>query len=349
MESFPACTEDLRDLKSDDDFDFVFVSLSEHEKEVENLITDDEGDDGDSYDRCEDVYSLFSTNEGEDGDQKLSTSFKISSPTVLKDSILTVPSGMMKNLDEAHAAAKLTRIADIEKKELYESQMDEILLTSEKAEENSNSLSNVGAVESSSFSAGSLETLIINEIPSRSSRGEIFAPTVIDVNTKKLDSPLIDTVPRSLHSRITEKIVEQEENEHSVGSSNSIAASSCMSSRNEKGNKISINSISVSRTSNKKRRKKLRLLKKAQAAATAAQKISERYHNEASLPISSCSVIKLSSTNKQRSNSKKQVTPVRCSSKKVANIAVTCAMASMSNYRKELVSQGKQQYTGSCD
>ena len=96
---------------SNDDFvfDFVFV-----EREFKGRSTDEEDDDDDSYDYCEDVCIILSNNndnsDEENGDDD------VTSPTTmnLKDSVLTVPSVLLKDLDEAHEAAKLTLMTDTE-------------------------------------------------------------------------------------------------------------------------------------------------------------------------------------------------------------------------------------------
>jgi hypothetical protein len=70
-------------------------------------IRDDLSDD-DSYDYCEDVYSLHSTG------QTMSTGAEATDNLLHKDMVLTVPSVLMQNLDEAHAAAELAQIPDLE-------------------------------------------------------------------------------------------------------------------------------------------------------------------------------------------------------------------------------------------
>lgn len=87
--------------------------------------------------------------------------------------------------------------------------------------------------------------------------------------------------------------------------------------------------VSISRTSNKKRRKKLKLLKKAQAA--------DKFQQQAALLNMTGGKI----NKKLIKQSKKQQTPSRVTSKKVANVAVSCALETMSSYRKELAVQAK--------
>ena len=80
----------------------------------------------------------------------------------------------------------------------------------------------------------------------------------------------------------------------------------------------------LSRASNKKRRKQLKLVKKAQAAASAAQALSARAAANAK-------------TNKGKKVAASPVSSSSLGSRKVANIAVTCALETMASYRKEVL------------
>jgi len=62
----------------------------------------DNGDDDASYDYCDDICT-----HGEDDDDDDSVATLESEPAPKDDFFLSVPSGLMKDLDEAHAAAKL--------------------------------------------------------------------------------------------------------------------------------------------------------------------------------------------------------------------------------------------------
>jgi hypothetical protein len=91
--------------------------------------------------------------------------------------------------------------------------------------------------------------------------------------------------------------------------------------------KSSVSATSVttlSRASNKKRRKQLKLVKKAQAAASAAQALSARAAANAK-------------TNKGKKVAASPVSSSSLGSRKVANIAVTCALETMASYRKEVL------------
>ena len=94
----------------DDDFDFVLVDHQEGHLDDENS----DGDDDDSYDYCDDCSMLSSGSEQQmEHEDELSGSLEISSPAMgMKDSILTVPDMLMRDLDEAHAAAKLVKMDD---------------------------------------------------------------------------------------------------------------------------------------------------------------------------------------------------------------------------------------------
>lgn len=87
--------------------------------------------------------------------------------------------------------------------------------------------------------------------------------------------------------------------------------------------------VSISRASNKKRRKRLKLLKKAQAA--------EKFQQQAAFanlspPLEGKNLKKIL----KHSKNQHHATPSRLASKKVANIAVSCAIDSISSYREEL-------------
>jgi hypothetical protein len=85
--------------------DFVLV---QHANQMSFDLKDD---DDDSYDYCEDVYSLVST------EQTLSVCNEdIELPDLKEDMILTVPSMLLKELDEAHEAAKLAHLVDSEQR-----------------------------------------------------------------------------------------------------------------------------------------------------------------------------------------------------------------------------------------
>lgn len=74
---------------------------------------DNENDDDDSYDYCEDAFSHGSA-DADDQDDDHSVDLTVGSESGdAKDSIvITVPSVLMKDLDDAHAAAELARASD---------------------------------------------------------------------------------------------------------------------------------------------------------------------------------------------------------------------------------------------
>eukprot|EP00536_Pseudo-nitzschia_multiseries_P004477 jgi/Psemu1/285124/fgenesh1_pg.74_\ len=316
-------SSEIGDGNSDDcNFDFVFI-----DKNFEGRISDDDSyDDGDSYDYCEDVYTILSNNgngQGNRDDCSLLTQASdddLSTPTSgLKDSILTLPSLLMKDLDEAHEAAKLIRITDPEEETDADSaQIVDDKLTNERHDSQpstsliSNENSSVGEIateESSSLvPMTKLEKAPIPTLWERST-----GRTIIFLSSLQTDNvlPSTETVSRLLASKSNEK--------HS-----------------NEDNKSASNAITTSRTSNKKRRKKLKMLKKTQAAAAAAERIQHQ---------SAFCQQKTSNKYQKRnvSSSPKKQASSRYASKKVGNIAVSCAIETMATFRDELSrQQGKQ-------
>lgn len=360
----------IGDFESDGDFDFVFV-----EKDFEGQSTEDEDDDADSYDYCEDA-SLISNSTGQDnGDEVYLLSDSIdnvitTSPTTgLKDSALTVPLVLLKDLDEAHEAAKLTQITDLEgvhdlvttcsddehgieadveaeeeaeRKDTFSSPSPQNsvpeLPEKEKMEEMEQSdlpkapstPNNNNGNDSTSVKNSPSETLCImeheknvatiNEKSAPINRAIIFFPGVepkriASSSETKAATPyfLLTNVPQK------EKATTTKEEKQSNGDKNTTST-----------NKKTTGVVSISRASNKKRRKKLKLLKKAQAA--------EKFQQQAALAKLASSP----SQGKVVKNYLKHSKPSRCSSKKVANIAVSCVKESMSSYREELRQQQGQ-------
>ena len=84
--------------------DFVLV------QRPDQMSFDLTGDDYDSYDYCEDVYSLVSMEE------TMSVCNEDMELDLKEAMILTVPSMLLKDLDEAHAAAKLVQLVDSEQR-----------------------------------------------------------------------------------------------------------------------------------------------------------------------------------------------------------------------------------------
>ena len=230
--------------------DYIIVDQPD---EMRDDFSDDE-----SYDYCDDIYSFHSTA------QSMSTSSSTSDNIIPSDVIvtdssvaaeeefddtpsnedaaqITVPSVLMKDLDEAHAAAKLARISDLER--------------------------------------SVVSTLSHSKSVDEESRD--IAPTK--------NAPI------------------------------------------EPSKKEKSGAMNLSRTSNKRRRKKLKLMKKAQAAANAASALAEKAIADAQ----GCAA-------PQKSTKSKTKTPGCRSSKKVANIAVVCATETLSAYRNELL-RAKQQ------
>jgi len=345
--------------KSDDDFvfDFVFV-----EKEFENDCEGETDDDADSYDYCEDVYSIMSNGNEEENEDVLLFDDRPTSPSTagLKDSALTVPSVLLKDLDEAHEAARLTLMSDNEGTNdlVTTCSEDEHGLDTEEKDTLSSPSQHVEQPEKEEMEEGpepSQSQTIISTISNDNDNGagNENSPTLIPPDTESpskvfSDSPTIEEIHTSTIKPVSEKPAAplktfiimppvkpgsqpcfvlanfppkatsaKDETPSIVDKKSTTSATNTAS-----GNKKS--SVSISRTSNKKRRKKLKMLKKAQAA--------EKFQQQAALlNISQGKISK-----KLLKQSKKQATPPRCASKKVANIAVSCALETMSSYRKEL-------------
>lgn len=319
----------------DDDachFDFVFI-----ENDLEGQVTDDEESyDDNSYDYCEDACCMLSQNNDDDdenGDDCYSLSEVTedgtsSSPvTGLRDSVLTVPSVLMKDLDEAHEAAKLTRIADPEDAvDLEISPAGDNEETSEKQESHSSESENSSSNNDNDFIANDdPSSLVVSTAPTLEKPVNVVdkSPTARTIiiwspGQNGNDASANKSTPCLVFSKVPEKDTTKKDKQPST-------------EENKKKN----TSIAMSRTSNKKRRKQLKLLKKKQAASAATERIEQQ-----------TKLKKLSTSSQGKSCNKflkKQLTPSRCGSKKVANIAVSCAIETMASYRDELSRQQEKQ------
>ena len=310
------------DIDDSGDFDFVFI-----ERDLEGRITDDE-DDGDSYDYCEDVCSILSNtyNEQESNDNASLLSNDSSSPTTdLKESVLTVPSALMKDLDEAHEAAKLIRITDPE-----ESSVVGAMPVGEEKESNE-SVSSDELITPTDIATQDSPQELFTESLEKTPNPAAYNPTAVSTTGRTII--FLTALPKEFDPSAKQTgsglLFSKQEDEYSTKDSNK--------------NKHVSNSVSISRTSNKKRRKKLKMLKKAQAVSAAAERMKQQ------ISSSSSSTGKVSNKYTKRagtaSSNKKQLstTSSRVGSKKATNIAVSCAMETMANYRDELSrQQGKQ-------
>jgi len=386
-----------------DDSDFVFVEKEfgagisdDRVHEYVNVNDNDNGDDNnyddddDSYDYCEDVCSVLSSNDDNEHISLLSDSIDggetetttTTPPARLTDSILTVPSVLMKDLDEAHEAAKLTRItvgADLESADLETS-----CSSSNDSNDNSNDNSNsndddhdhetektgCGSSAASSFEppkkeedspededAGSSPTpeppansenmneggcngcsiedsssLIVPEKPDALAAIPSADNRRIVVLSSGANTGNNETTPRTTPYLVFSNFLEQEllagKKETGSGGAASGNNSTVASGSNNKA-------IAMSRTSNKKRRKKLKMLKKAQAAEKFQQQVAL-----ANLTLRAAAHGK--SPKKTKKHQPLLQTPPRGASKKVANVAVSCVMKSMTSYREELSRQQQQ-------
>lgn len=356
---------------SDDDFvlDFVFV-----ENEFEDGASDGDDDDADSYDYCEDVCSIISNNNSNSEEDVLLLSDSIvedddaNSPTT--GSVVTVPSVLLKNLDEAHEAAKLTLMTDTEEGNALndivttcsddehgslvdaEEKDNAFSLPSQQApvvqdSENENSEPSASTSEPSMSkdnnedssgmedSPSLLSKVVSNESPPMevkevstacmaTTKASPLQTFIIMPATKPGSNPATGAAPCFILANFPKQEgPAAKEEKQSSGDTKNIASTNNAGSATKKTS----GPVSISRTSNKKRRKKLKLLKKAQAA--------EKFQQQAALLNMTGGKI----NKKLAKQSKKQQTPPRGASKKVANIAVSCALETMSSYRKELAVQ----------
>lgn len=234
--------------------DFILVQLPE----CTSFDLMEEGEDDDSYDYCEDFYSVVSAEE-----QSLSGCSEMvvecahnHNNTKHDDVIFTVPSVLLKDLDDAHAAAKLAQIPDLEQR---------------------------------SGARSSIHDLSTMEVDGRD---EIMG----DAGDPKNE---------------TDQPNQQDDDVYDLKST-----------------------TSLSRCSNKKRRKKLKLMKKAIAVSSAALSLSDRGGARPATKSSPSPPMPPKLKNAKPST--------RRSSKRVANIAVACATETMSSYREELAKANKR-------
>ncbi len=236
--------------------DYVIVPQLHEIRDDDDSIDGDCGSDGDdveSYDHCEDVFS-HGTQDAEDQDDNNSVA---SQYAYHKDNIvISVPSGLMKDLDDAHAAAELARVSDVSAQNESESVSTQDTPVQEPEEDHARSIPN---------------HLVIDD--------------------------------KAAMASMSDGRVEQEKN-------------SC--------SPVALAGIKLSRASNKKRRKKLKLMKKAQAAAKAADALCTRAVD--------------SSKGNQCKKMVSSTSPTsRTTPRKVANIAVACARETIASYRQELL------------
>jgi len=345
----------------DNDFDFIFVEKTD----------DDEEDDADSYDYCEDVCSIISNIPGQENGDDVYLSFDGIDDQItlrlpgLKDSALTVPLVLLKDLDEAHEAAKLTQITNLGGVTDLVTTCSDDEHVSEADEEiplSSPSPNNFVLKKTEDKKADKLELLNLPVSTSKSNltstlnkESNDLADTndsslVLSTKSKETFSSTIDGNPAS---RTTAIIIlpAARTGKHPSSTTPCFLLTSTKSSQQERkqkeekksnGDKNGDNTnavnkstsfpVSISRTSNKKRRKRLKTLKKMQAA--------EKFQQQAAFATLS-PPLQGNDSKKFLKQSKEQlyVTPSRCASEKVANIAVSCAMESISSYRKELPCQ----------
>jgi len=353
------------DSECENDFDFVFI-----EKEFECKSTDDYDEDDvdsyDSYDYCEDAISIISNSENDTEVYLLSDSIDdemTSLTSCLKDSALSVPLVLLKDLDEAYAAAKLTltdtdlegisdlvttcsddehgievdekltlpslsqhnsTLEETEKEKPKEFEYSQMTKSSSSLSNDNNDCTDIEDSSSPVQSTKSSEpnTTIVNGNSAPRNRAIIILPTA-ETGKKPSPSEITLTTPYFLLANFSQKERTKKEEKHSSGDKNANSMNNVV--------KTTSGPFSTSRTSNKKRRKKLKMLKKAQAAEKFQQQVA--YANLSSHGKVSKKFLKHAKKHHHH------VTPPRCVSKKVANIAVSCAIESMSCYREQLSRQ----------
>jgi hypothetical protein len=268
--------------------DFVMVDADEDGSEY---MTDD--DDDESYDYCEDACSMLSNT---------TTNHDLTGSLVcMKDSILTVPDVLMRDLDEAHAAARLVQFHDDTADE--DSKVPGSSREPPRSSDHYSSASSVVSMEDESSSSPPLAQVVESKCLEDSGKNNT------SVEPKEPAKTQANPAQNEINSHI-----------FSIG-----VTTKKDGSTNSKG------TGSMSRTSNKKRRKKLKMIKKAQAAASATQQLAEKAREAETTEA----VTSLKQLPQQQ-----QKTKLRSSNKKMTNIAVACATETMAAYREELLLRG---------
>lgn len=222
--------ESYTELSKTESEDFIMVQLA-HVDDMRDDLSDD-----DSYDYCDDAFSIHSSS---------GQATSICSDAI--GSVLTVPSVLWKDLDEAHAAAELAIQDDLEELKTVES-----------------------------------------------------SPSVTESAVEAETGTTVGA----------EKMTEFENTQKKADDSASATKSA-----------------PLSRTSNKKRRKQLKLLKKAQSAANATKALSEKGPR----------VTTPSTTSPKRKTTKAKKSSPNCRSKsKRVHPHVACATETLAAYREEL-------------
>jgi hypothetical protein len=312
--------------------DFVVVSWQESHEFAHDDIDDE------SYDYCDDTSSMLSN--GEHGHDLLSDTLgKAGDGIQLRDSMLTVPSEMMKYLDEAHAAAALARIVDLA----------DCSTTGSSTLGSSQELKSVDDVYeqrcNNSPSSNPNATAKVEGDDCYSSavmQGQEPSTAILAKNEEVASGATFASSARSNEYSMTssscrkgaEMEVQVEEKVPPEACPSSPPPVATTTTSQTSGNSSKVDGVCTSRASNKKRRKKLKLLMKAQAAANAAPKISERSRETVN-----------EQPHQQTQKLRMGVAPSRGSSRKIANIAVVCAKETMSAHREELM-RAKQTTAG---
>lgn len=357
-----------------DEGDFVLVT------ENDILFLGSDADDDcfldESYDYCEDVFSHdFRVDDDGDGevdnddenemheaaaDAGLSASVETQSSSIgLQDSsiILPLPALLMRDLDDAHAAAQLTGIGDLaessgastftSKSELALSNPTAVLHTKEEGDDRLDK-AEVGACPSKGFVVdcclieGNAKVGRLScDDSSQEGGSKPKSSSTEGENTMDSLSPSSPTAdsnetnqvgPTKTNSNTDDKIAASTTTVTTTVATTPSETNGAIKKANTVVEKTSV--AQLSRASSKKRRKKLKSMKKAQASAHATKNISEKA-SDSSSPAKS-SVLARGAKGKNSSSSKHRVVTPR-SSKKAAGIAVICATETLTAYRNELL------------
>lgn len=293
--------------ETNDSFDFVLIEADEGVFHGIYKMDDDD----DSYDYCEDACSMLSNNEDSSSDNSLMD---------MKDSVLSVPEVLMKDLDEAHAAAKLVQFNDDDDDPALQDGEGRSTTSSPRKPDHFSTASSVVSMEEEE-----------DDDEDASPKNE-DSSLLANKNTVGTDEVMEDQSTRSPDRARPPKPVSslglttQVTGEHKR---NKAVSATDPSASTKEG------TSSISRTSNKKRRKKLKMLKKAQAAASASMKLAEK--KGAGTTGSCCTSTAIASSKKAKVLLQQSQATKSRSSKKIANIAVACATESMAAYRQELI------------
>jgi hypothetical protein len=266
-----------------DSFDFVMVEIE----------ADDEIMTQGSFDYCDDEFSTLSDHHGFMED--------------LSESVLEVPDVLMRDLDDAHAAAKLVGIDEV----AFQHHDEAATSSSLKTDQCSSTSSVVSVEEVEKEKKPSPRKVSIG-----GEMDDVEANHGIQLSSTRAaatDCKSQDAPAPSLKSETKDHSFKSGQANFSMGS-----------------DATNTGPTSICRTSNKKRRKKLKLMKKEQARASAARQLAAKNSESTNSRTTASSATSKASKATAKSRSKTATT----------NIAVACATETMAAYRGELLLRG---------